>query len=204
VPLIGCLVVLVLVADFRWQATLAALGSFLVCSETPQPSDLILVLAGNFYGPRVIKAAELANQGYAPRVLISGTPYRSRPEEQSRPEGEFSIAFLAQQGYRTDLFESFGHHARSTIEEAIALRPELDRRGVQRVLLVTSGYHSRRALLVFQLVCSRIHFISVPASDSQYLPDIWWKDERSRSLFFSEWTKIVGSLLAYPEYRFRK
>jgi uncharacterized SAM-binding protein YcdF (DUF218 family) len=196
--------VLVLAGTFRWQATLSSLGRYLVCSETPQPSDLILVLAGNFYGPRVVKAAELANQGFAPRVLISGTPYRSRPEDQSRPEGEFAIAFLAQQGYRTDLFESFGHHARSTIEEAIALRPELDRRGVKHVLLVTSDYHSRRAWLVFQLVCPGIRFISVAAPDSQYLPDKWWKDERSRSLFFSEWTKIVGSLLAYPEYQFRK
>jgi hypothetical protein len=73
-----------------------------------------------------LKAAELANNGYAPRVLISGTPYRARPEDQSRPEGEFAIVFLAKQGYRTDSFESFGHHARSTIEEAIALRPELE------------------------------------------------------------------------------
>ena len=193
-----------LLAAIRWQPTLAYFGKYLVKSDAPQPADLIVVLAGNFYGPRVIKAAELSNQGYAPRVLISGTPYRSQPEDQSRPEGEFAIAFLAQQGYRTDSFESFGHHARSTIEEAIALRPELGRRGVKRVLLVTSDYHSRRALLVFQLVCPGIRFISVAAPDSQYLPDKWWSDERSRSLFFSEWTKIVGSVLAYPEYQFRK
>ena len=199
----SCLVALVLVAGFRWQATLTALGSFLVCSETPQPSDLILVLGGDFYGPRVLKGAELATQGYAPRLLISGPPYRSRPEEQSRPEGEFAIAFLAQQGYPTGSFESFGHNARSTIEEAIALRPELARRGVKRVLLVTSAHHSRRALIVFQMLCSGIHFISVAAPDPFYHADRWWRDASSRRLFVSEWTKIAGSVFITLSRRFQ-
>ena len=199
----GCLVALILVAGFRWQATLAALGSFLVCSETPQPSDLILVLGGEFYGPRVLKGAELATHGYAPRLLISGPPYRSRPEEQSRPEGEFAIAFLAQQGYPTGSFESFGHNARSTIEEAIALRPELARRGVKRVLLVTSAHHSRRALIVFQMLCSGIHFISVAAPDPFYHADRWWRDASSRKLFVSEWTKIAGSVFITLSRRFQ-
>jgi uncharacterized SAM-binding protein YcdF (DUF218 family) len=203
--LAGCIIALVLVSAFRWQATLAALGNYLICSQAPQPADLILVLAGDFYGPRVLKAAELEGHGYAPRVVISGAPYHARPEDQVRPEGEFALAFLAKQGYGTDSFESFGHHAHSTIEEAIALRPELERRRVKRVVLVTSAFHSRRALIVFQLVCPRIDFISVPAPDSHYQADRWWTDASSRRLFFSEWSKIVGSLLlAYPEYQLSK
>jgi len=57
--LAGCIIALVLVSAFRWQATLAALGTYLVSSHAPQPADLILVLAGGFYGPGVLKAAEL-------------------------------------------------------------------------------------------------------------------------------------------------
>ena len=184
-----------LLALIRWQATLVYFGNFLIYSEAPQPADLILVLAGDFYGPRVSKAAELLSSGYAPRMLISGTQY------QGRPEGEFAIARLAERGYRTDLIDSFGHHARSTIEEAIALCPELDRRRVKRVMLVTSAFHSRRAWIVFKLICSDIHFTSIAAPDPHYDAGRWWSDESSRKLFFSEWSKIVGSLfLAYPEY----
>ena len=91
-----------------------------------------------------------------PVVLISGTPY------QGRPEGEVAIEFLAKQGYPTRLFDSFAHNARSTIQEAVALRPELRRRHVQRVILVTSEFHSRRSSIVFGLFCPGIHFISVP------------------------------------------
>ncbi len=50
----------------RWQTTLSFLGGYLVYSEPPQSADIILVLAGDFYGSRVLKAAELAKQGYAP------------------------------------------------------------------------------------------------------------------------------------------
>ncbi len=197
--LTGCLLAIVLGVAFRWQATLVSLGNYLVCWQAPQPADLILVLAGDFYGPRVIKGAELASQGYAARVLISGSSY------QGRPEGEFAIAFLARQGYRTDLLESFGHHAHSTIDEAFALRPELEHRRAKRIILVTSGFHSRRALIVFQLVCPGIDFISVPAPDPHYHAYCWWRDASSRRLFFSEWNKIIGTLLlAYPEYQFSK
>jgi uncharacterized SAM-binding protein YcdF (DUF218 family) len=185
--------VLSLAAVIRWQATLSFLGRYLVCSQTPQSADLILVLAGDFFGARVLKAAELVTQGYAPLVLISGTPY------QGRPEGEVAIEFLAKQGYPTRLFESFAHDARSTIQEAVALRPELRRRHVQRVILVTSEFHSRRSSIVFGLFCPGIHFISVPGLDPTYHPNNWWTDEHSRTLFYSEWEKICGTvLMAYP------
>jgi uncharacterized SAM-binding protein YcdF (DUF218 family) len=184
------------VALIRWQTTLSFLGSYLIYSQAPRSADIILVLAGDFYGPRVLQAADLAKQGYAPLVLISGTPY------QGGMEGEYAISFLAKQGYSTRLFESFGHDAHSTIEEAIALRGELARRHVKRVILVTGAYHSRRSSIVFRLFCPGIQFISVPGPDPNYHPDRWWMDDRSRALFYSEWTKIAGTvLMAYPKDR---
>jgi uncharacterized SAM-binding protein YcdF (DUF218 family) len=185
---------LLVVASIRWQATLSFLGRYLIDSEAPQSADLILVLAGDFYGPRVLKAAELVQQGYAPLVLISGTPY------QNGMEGEYAISFLAKQGYPTRLFESFGHNAHSTIDEAVALRGELARRHVKRVLLVTGAFHSRRSAIVFRLFCPGIQFISVPGPDPTYHPERWWTDNHSKALFYSEWTKIAGSvLMAYPK-----
>ena len=188
-------IILSAIVLIRWQATLSYLGNYLICSQTPQSADLVLVLAGDFWGPRVVKGAQLAVEGYAPLALMSGTPY------QGRPDGELAIEFLAKQGYPTHLFESFGHNAHSTIEEAIVLRPDLARRGVRRVLLVTSAYHSRRAAIVFRLFCPGIQFLSIPAPDLQYHPDGWWKDPDSRRLFFSEWSKILGTILiVYPKY----
>jgi uncharacterized SAM-binding protein YcdF (DUF218 family) len=182
------------------RVILPRIGYSLICSQVPRHSDLILVLGGDFYGPRVFKAADLAMQGYAPLVLISGPPYGG----EGRPEGEFAIEFLTTHGYPRTLFAVFGHKATATVEEAIALVPELRRRRAKRVILVTSAYHSRRADLVIRLFCDNgIEFISVPAPDPFYTPERWWDDPGSRKLFYSEWIKIVGSVLwAYPKYRF--
>ena len=194
-PLVIVLVTALAVLLICWEATLNYLGRFLIHSQTPQRADLILVLAGDFWGPRVVTGADLAVHGFAPLALMSGTPYAGRPD------GELAIEFLAKKGYPTRLFQSFGHTSHSTIEEAIVLRPELARRGVKRVLLVTSAYHSRRASIVFRLFCPDIQFIAIPAPDAHYHPDGWWKDSSSRRLFFSEWIKILGTILVeYPKY----
>lgn len=164
-------------------------------SDSPRQADLILVLGGNFWGDRVIEAAELAREGYAPIVLLSSPPYGGRPQ------GYLSIPFLVQRGFRSDNLQVFAHNAKSTIEEANVLRPELARRHVRRVILVTSNYHSRRADIVFRLFCPGIDFISVPGNDAEFHSGLWWQDETSQKLFYSEWEKILGTVLvAYPTY----
>jgi uncharacterized SAM-binding protein YcdF (DUF218 family) len=192
-PIAAALLAVVLL--LQWQAALSLLGSCLIDSEAPLPADLILVLGGDFWGPRVVKAAELSTLGYAPTVLISGPPYAGRPE------GELAVDFLVKRGFRREMFAVFGHTATSTIAEALALRGELARRGAKRVILVTSNYHSRRAKMVFRLFCPGIRFVSVPPSDAEFYAEGWWKNRSSREIFFSEWTKILGTLtIAYPKY----
>ncbi|MBZ5593053.1 MAG: YdcF family protein [Acidobacteriia bacterium] len=175
------------------------IGYSLICSEAPRPADLILVLGGDFWGPRVLKGAELGKLGYAPLVMISGPPYKGRPE------GEWAIDFLERLGYPRSLFCAFGHTATSTVDEALAIARELHRRKVKRVLVVTSAYHSRRADLVLRLFSDSIQFTSVPAPDPVYTPGRWWDDPDSRRVFFSEWRKILGSVLvAYPAYEIKQ
>jgi len=192
-------VILLLAAGWVGRKALVhRIGYSVICSQVPRHADLILVLGGDFWGPRVIKAADLAMERYAPLVLISGPPYG----EALRPEGEYAIEFLTAHGYPKELFAVFAHTAGSTVEEAIALAPELRRRRVKRVILVTSAYHSLRADMVVRMFCGNgIQFISVPAPDPVYRPERWWDDPGSRKIFFSEWKKIAGSvLLAFPEY----
>jgi uncharacterized SAM-binding protein YcdF (DUF218 family) len=153
------------------------------------------VLGGDFWGPRVVKGAELATQGFAPYVLISGPPYRDRPES------DLAIEFLVGKGYPRTLFRGYEHQAKSTIEEALALAPELKRLNIRRAILVTRASHSRRAGIVFHLFCPGIEFQAVPAADD-FKADQWWRDPYSRDVFYLEWQKIFGTVLwKYPEYR---
>ncbi|HTS50014.1 MAG TPA: YdcF family protein [Bryobacteraceae bacterium] len=177
------------IALIRWQAVLNWFGNYLVCSDPRQPADLAVVMGGDFWGPRVLTGAQIGAQGLAPLVLISGPPYAGRPE------GELAVEFLVKQGYPRSLFAVFAHEQPSTLGEVLALRGELMRRGVKRVIVVTSSFHSRRCVILFRLFCPGIRFLSVPAPDPAYHPNGWWKDASSRQLFFSEWTKIPGSVL---------
>jgi uncharacterized SAM-binding protein YcdF (DUF218 family) len=194
--LLLCAGLFLLVCLIRWQATLNWFGNFLVDADRLEHADLILVMGGDFWGPRVIKAAELAAQGYAPLALISGPPYRGEPE------GERAVEFLVERGYPKRLFAVFGHNEASTFGEVIVLRSELARRHVKRVIVVTSSFHSRRCAILFRLICPGIRFLSAPADDPHYHPEQWWTDPPDRELLFSEWEKIIGSVfLAYPTYR---
>jgi uncharacterized SAM-binding protein YcdF (DUF218 family) len=53
----------------RW---LPSLAWFLVRAEAPRQADAIFVLGGDQYGERILHAAALARQGFAPKVYVSG------------------------------------------------------------------------------------------------------------------------------------
>jgi uncharacterized SAM-binding protein YcdF (DUF218 family) len=191
----GAVLLSLLLTAVFYSFLLTALAKFLMLSQPPEQADLILVLGGDFFGPRAMLGAELGARGYAKKVLISGPPYRDQPES------ELSIRFLVDKGYKKELFASFPIYGKSTIEEAIALCPELRRLGAARVLIVTTAYHSRRANIVLNLFCPGIRFRSVPAPDDQFQSENWWKTPRYRKIFFSEWEKIIGTVFwEYPRH----
>lgn len=170
------------------------IGEWLVSSDTPEPADLIVVLGGDFWGRRVVEAADLGLRGYAPHVMISGPDYWSRPEGKFVPEGEMATRFLVEKGYPRGLFWTFRHHAASTIEEGKVLATELKRLKAKRVLIVTSNFHSRRTSLIFHSVLPFTEVRVIGAPEEYFQPESWWKTPGGRRLVQSEWSKIMGTI----------
>lgn len=178
--------VLVLLVLFH-TAVLTALGTFLVKAEPPQKADLIVVLAGDGFGRRILKAGELIQQGYASQALISG------PDgNYGRYECDLAIPFAVQAGDPESYFQHFEHHARSTTEESKAVAEKLRQMGVKRVILVTSNYHTRRAGKIFRRAAPDLDVIVVSAPDQFFKPDTWWQDRESRKIFLLEWVKTIA------------
>lgn len=168
-------------------AVLAALGNFLVRVDPPQKVDLIVVLAGDGFGRRILKAGELIQQGYASQALISG------PDgNYGRYECDLAIPFAVQAGDPESYFLHFEHHGRSTAEESKALAVRLREMGVKRVMLVTSNYHTRRAGKIFRGAAPDLDVVVVAAPDQFFKPDSWWKDREARKIFLYEWMKTVA------------
>lgn len=169
------------------NTVLAALGNFLVQAGPPQKADVIVVLAGDSYGHRILKAGELIQEGYAPKALVSG-PYGL----YGKYECDLAIPFAVKAGDPEIDFVHLEHHARSTAEEAAATVPKLHEMGVKRVILVTSNYHTRRAGMLFRRAAPDLQFIVVAAPDEYFKPDSWWHDREASKTFVYEWMKTVA------------
>jgi uncharacterized SAM-binding protein YcdF (DUF218 family) len=180
------LVSLILIAAVSTAVWLPALGKILIAAEEPQKADIIVVLAGDPYGQRILKGAELVKQGYALKALISG------PNGMyGYHEDELAIPFAVNHGYPREYFIGAPNESHSTRDEADAILADLRRLGVRRFLLVTSDYHTRRAARIYREKARDFEFHTVAADDKEFQADHWWQSRQGRKVFFYEWTKTV-------------
>jgi uncharacterized SAM-binding protein YcdF (DUF218 family) len=170
---------------------LAALGRFLVSAEPPRKAEAIVVLAGDWRGRRILRAAELAREGYAPVVLVSGPKHH-----YGLYEHELAIPFAVRHGHPQSLFVPISiTGANSTREEAVVILNEVRRRGIRSILVVTSSYHTRRSARIYRQLAGDLEFHVVSAPDAVFHPDRWWRSREARKTFLLEWTKLVTSLV---------
>lgn len=186
--------VLILILLALRQRVLEGLGEFLVVSDPPRHADLIYVFAGDFWGSRVLLGASLGAQGWAPKVMLSGGLY-SGGGYVNVYQSDLAVDFAVQHGYPRSLFVSVPLEVPSTIDEARAMGPIFHRFGARRVILVTSNFHSRRAAQVFRLFLPEFEFQMQGSSDHTFDPDAWWNTPEQRHLVFSEYQKMIGTLL---------
>ncbi len=170
------------------------IGEALVKDEGPAKAGIAVVLAGDSYGHRIELAAQLVKSGYVPAVLVDGPqgPYGTQ-------ESDLAIRFITGEGYPAGWFIALPMGAHSTMEEALVVVPELERRHIRNFLLITSDYHSGRAARTFRKVLDRrkddIAMRVVTSRDEYFHPASWWRDREGRKTTVLEWAKTVASAL---------
>lgn len=184
---LGFVVVAVVLFLLVRRPLFTAFGNFLVRAQAPQTSDIIVVLAGDGYGHRILTGAELARRGMAPQVLVSGPA-----GAYGNYECDLAIPFAVGAGYPESLFLHAEHRARSTKTEAQALVPVLRARHYKKVLLVTSNYHTRRAGRIFRAAAPDLDIRVIAAPDEDFQPDSWWTSREAEKTFLIEWEKTVA------------
>ncbi|MGO4126574.1 YdcF family protein [Inquilinus sp. YAF38] len=113
------------------------------------PADVIVVLGGD--GPaRAWQAAGLYRQGAAPKVLVTGFG-----------DCENIRRYMMDQGVPGDVIQ-IECAARSTWENAVFSAPLLSAMGARHAILVTSWFHTRRALACFRQLVPQVEWMSVP------------------------------------------
>jgi hypothetical protein len=170
-------------------------GSWLVL-DNPQPADAIVVLAGETE-QRPAKGLQLLDKGLAPRMFLDA-PAGSRIYRWSQLE-------LAQQYLNglpeAQLLTACPIVGLSTRDEArdfascLATSPSINgmaiRTQVRRVLLVTSDFHTRRALAIFRHEIPEVQFSAAAAYDPAQYGAQWWQHRQWAKTFFDECVRLV-------------
>ena len=123
---------------------------FLTIDSGEVKGDAIILLGGAPEG-RPERAAELFMQGDAPRILVSGFG-----------DSQSFVRVLERNGVPANLITQESN-SRTTWENAKFSVPLLRQMGAHRVIIVTSWYHSRRALACLRHFAPDITFYSRPS-----------------------------------------
>ena len=176
-------VVLVLFVAFLILASQA--GRWLVV-DAPQPSDVIVVLAGEA-SIRPAYGVEMLRRGVAPRVFLNvqnyDVLYSQRLTElaeryiRSLPERE-KIAVCPVTGF-------------STFAESDDVNRCLQPLGVRRVLIVTSASHTGRALRIFRHHLPQYQWSTAAAQDPVHFGTRWWTSREWAKTTLDEWVKLA-------------
>jgi hypothetical protein len=163
----------------------AASGRWLVVDD-PQRADVILVLAGEM-NTRPARGVELLNAGYAPRLIID-VPARERVYQWTAPDLAALWVKNLPRAQAISICPTFGF---STKEEAREAARCLERTGGKKALLVTSDFHTRRALSTFRHEVPGIDFHIAAAYDASNFGVNWWKDREWAKTNFYEWMRLL-------------
>jgi uncharacterized SAM-binding protein YcdF (DUF218 family) len=161
-------------------------GRILVINA-PQRSDLIVVLAGET-DLRPALALDLLHQGYAPRILLD-VPASARIYDATLTQIAADYARKLPVASQIALCPIAGL---STRDEAHDVATCLhDEHGATRILLVTSDYHTGRALSIFRHEIRGKYFSAAAAHDDSQFGVRWWTHRQWAKICLDEWLRLI-------------
>ena len=156
----------------------------LLVEDAPQPSDVIVAVAGETdYRPK--RALDLLEQGYAPRAVID-VPAESNIYQFTEVQlAEKYIQSLPHAGsVRVCPIEGL-----STRDESHDVEKCLAGEKGSRILLVTSEFHTRRALAIFRHEIPGKSFSVAAAYNEAQFGTRWWTHREWAKTCLQEWLR---------------
>ncbi len=170
-------------------AVLAVASGPMLVSDHPQKSDVIVVLGGDRNDIRYDRAVELLRAGYGQHLLLDanagGLMY-------GKTEANYAQEFLNQApaDIRSRLHVC-PYMADSTFEETEDVARCLDKLNAHSALIVTSTYHTRRALSTFRKREPGYHWSATGAPDPVVWGPRWWRHREWAKTHLGEWERMI-------------
>jgi uncharacterized SAM-binding protein YcdF (DUF218 family) len=192
--LLSPLVLAALLCLFRYQV-LAAVGNFLVVTDTLEAADMILLLNGD-PTVRPAHAVDLFSRGLAPKIVIAraedsvGVQFGAYPNVT-----DSNIVILKKLGVPDSQIVQLRPPGgvQHTADEADVVLAYCKQHSVHKMIIVTSDLHSRRARFIFRKVMSanQIKVMLSPIADRKYGASNWWKLEDGLIGCQNEYLKLL-------------
>lgn len=178
------------------------LAENLIVEKPLEKADAILILSGSsVYLERTQKAAFVYQQGVSAKILLSDDGERagwSKIEQRNPRFVEKARNDLIAAGVAAENIEILPGQVAGTIDEAEALRRKIEQTHLKSVLIVTSAYHTRRALWTFEKVLGNDNFqigiVAPPTGEQTAPPFVWW-------LTAHGWRSVAGEYVKFIYYR---
>jgi len=185
-----------------WVLVAWAAARVLIVSTPLHQADAIVVLSGSaVYKERTQRAAEYYQQGLAKRILLTNDNLRgewSNSEQRNPFFYERARNNLLLLGVPAERVEVIPTPVTNTYDEAEVLREYAVTHGLRSLLIVTSAYHSRRALWTLNRVFAgtgiEISLQTIEIGEETPSPLTWW-------LHFRGWRMLVGEYVKNVYYR---
>ena len=169
-------------------ALVAALGGQILVVEKPRKADAIVVVGGEG-NLRVQRGLQLLQEGYAPRLVITA---RTTWHLFAWTEADLARQFVQQlEPGLAQATSVVKITAQCTWEEAAEIKEFLNQVGARSALLVTSQYHSRRALSIFRRMLPGIDCGIIAVPEPYQFGIHWWQHREWAKRTFHEWIRLL-------------
>ena len=168
------------------MAVLASQAGRLLALDEPEKSDAIVVLAGETK-VRPARGLELLRQGVAPHVFLDAET-RDLVYDQRLTEIARKFVDGLGEGNRVSVCPVEGFSTYAEVDDVV---PCLRSIGAHRVLIVTSEFHTRRALMIFRHRLPQYQFSVAAARNPTQFGFAWWTNREWAKTTLDEWMKTL-------------
>lgn len=160
-------VFILLLVMAAFVAVIVGLNSYLLIEDEPTRADAIVAVSGGDTTARTAKAIELYQQGYAPMLVFSG----AAKDPASPSNAKVMQQKAVKEGVPATAIK-IDELSRDTKENAQGIKTVLS--DAEKVILVTSEYHQKRAHSELSNALPDVTVINVPAQDKNWSRYTWW------------------------------
>ena len=134
-----------------------------------QKADAIVVISGGDTQARTSEAISLYKNGWAPLLIVSG----AAADKSGLSNAEAMKRQAVGQGVPAEAI-TVEETSETTKQNATEVAAIVKRRGMKRIILVTSSYHMQRAKLEFSAQLPDIEILSHPVASDKQWSAVWW------------------------------